>query len=132
MLVVESFLDVDRMTARDIVADLMTARMQQFEHIVANGLPALLEEAGLDEQARTILTQHAEDLKEWMSGILEWHRHCARYTEAELRRVRSPLGFSFRPSGLGTSAARICELAGARTSGPAATPCAAGRSPAGT
>jgi len=111
VLVVENFLDVDRWTARDLVADLMKARMQQFEHIIANDLPALLEDFDLDEQVRAILTRHAEDLKEWMSGILEWHRRCLRYTEAELRRSRSPEGvspgFPPMPSGLGTSAVRI-------------------------
>ncbi|ACZ83132.1 family 2 encapsulin nanocompartment cargo protein terpene cyclase [Streptosporangium roseum] len=110
VLVVENFLEVDRWKARDVVADLMTARMQQFEHIVANGLPALFDDFALDEQARRILTRHADDLKEWMSGILEWHRRCARYTEAELRRSRlpgAPAGFSLLPAGLGTSAVRV-------------------------
>jgi len=112
VLVVESFLGVDRWQAADIVAALMTARMRQFEHIVANELPALFEEYALDEPARAILTRHADYLKDWMSGILEWHRGCARYTEAELRRSRfkeGPADFSFLPTGLGTSAARVGE-----------------------
>ncbi|MET8141112.1 germacradienol/geosmin synthase [Sphaerisporangium sp. NPDC005288] len=85
VLVVERFLGVDRCRARDIVADLMTARMRQFEHIVAHDLPALLDDLALGERARQILVEHTESLKDWMSGILEWHRRCARYTEAELR-----------------------------------------------
>ena len=110
VLVVENFLGVDRMAARDVVADLMTARMQQFEHIVATGLPALFEDARLDERARQILVRHAEDLKDWMSGILEWHRRCPRYREEELILLaspRAPSGFSFPPSGVGTSALRF-------------------------
>ncbi|MET8334894.1 family 2 encapsulin nanocompartment cargo protein terpene cyclase [Streptosporangium canum] len=110
VLVVENFLEVDRWKARDVVADLMTARMQQFEHIIANGLPALFDDFALDEPTRRILTRHADDLKEWMSGILEWHRKCVRYTEAELRRSRipgAPTGFSLLPTGLGTSAVRV-------------------------
>ncbi|WP_297657463.1 hypothetical protein [Pseudonocardia sp.] len=43
VLVVEDLLDVDRMTAREVAAELMGARMEQFEHIVATGLPALFE-----------------------------------------------------------------------------------------
>lgn len=116
VLVVENFLEVERMQARDIVAKLMTARIRQFEHILANDLPRLFEEFDLDEQARQLLTRHANDLKEWMSGILEWHRTCARYTEAELRRSRTPgraTGFPFLPTGLGTSAARITEAVSA-------------------
>ncbi|MGV9779358.1 family 2 encapsulin nanocompartment cargo protein terpene cyclase [Streptosporangium sp. NPDC003464] len=116
VLVVENFLNVDRWKARDIVADLMAARMRQFEHIVANGLPALFEDFNLDGPVRAILTRHADDLKEWMSGILEWHRRCARYTEAELRRSRAsgaPSVLSFLPTGLGTSAVRAAAPAGA-------------------
>jgi germacradienol/geosmin synthase len=111
VLVVAKFLDVDRWTARDIVADLMTARMRQFQHIVANDLPALFDEFELDEEVRAILTRHADDLKVWMSGILEWHRTCARYSEGALRAQHRP-GFSLLPTGLGTSAVRL----------PAATP----------
>jgi germacradienol/geosmin synthase len=110
VLVVENFLDVDRLTARNIVADLMTKRMEQFEHIIANDLPALFEDFDLDEPIRRILARHADDLKDWMSGILEWHRRCVRYTEAELHRNRiqpTPPDFSFLPTGLGTSALRV-------------------------
>ncbi|MFC4536519.1 terpene synthase family protein [Sphaerisporangium dianthi] len=120
VLVVEHFLGVDRWQARDIVADLMTARMRQFEHIVASDLPALLDDLDLGEQAREFLTGHADSLKDWMSGILEWHRECARYTESELRRhgsataPRGPASPAARPEwrpsppgGLGTAAARL-------------------------
>jgi germacradienol/geosmin synthase len=107
---VENFLEVGRMKARDIVTALMTARMEEFEHIVATDLPAMFEDLGLGDDVRKVLTRHVEDLKEWMSGIPEWHRKCARYTEAELQRGREPevpSGFSFLPTGLGTSAARV-------------------------
>src|SRR3954469_1466861 len=110
VLVLENFLGVDRMTARDITNKLMNARMQEFQHIVHTDLPAMFEEYDLDEDVREILTRHADDLKEWMSGILEWHRKCVRYTEAELLRLRDeapPQPFSFLPTGLGTSAAHI-------------------------
>ncbi|GAB3474859.1 family 2 encapsulin nanocompartment cargo protein terpene cyclase [Amycolatopsis cihanbeyliensis] len=110
VLVVENFLNVDRLRARDIVADLMAARMHQFEHIIANELPTLFEEFQLEGEAREIVQRHAEELKEWMSGILEWHRKCVRYTEPELKRNRfpgAPPEFTFLPTGLGTSAARV-------------------------
>nr|WP_042188129.1 geosmin synthase [Kibdelosporangium sp. MJ126-NF4] len=103
VLVIESFLGVDRWQARDITADLMTARMKQFEHILANDYPVLFDEFQLDEEARTMLIAYADGLKYWMSGILEWHRKCARYTEAELRRDQNPS--ALLPTGLGTSAA---------------------------
>jgi germacradienol/geosmin synthase len=108
VLVIENFLGVDRLTARDITAALMKARMQEFEHIVRTDLPAMFEEYDLDEDVREALTRHADDLKEWMSGILEGHRKCIRYTEAELLRLRGDAtAFSFQPTGLGTSAVRF-------------------------
>lgn len=48
-----------------------------------------------------------------MPGILEWHRRCPRYIEAELIRMRAPqgaAGFSSLPTGPGTSALRPLEL----------------------
>ncbi|MGQ0837199.1 terpene synthase family protein [Actinokineospora sp.] len=114
VLVVENFLNVDRLTARDIVAELMTARMRQFDQIATHDLPAMLDELAVEEPVRRVITRHAEDLKEWMSGILEWHRKCARYTEAELHRTRNlsaPTLFSLLPTGLGTSAVRITHPA---------------------
>ncbi|MBB4933597.1 germacradienol/geosmin synthase [Lipingzhangella halophila] len=117
VVVVENFLEVDRLTARDIVADLMAARMRQFEHIISVDLPNLFEQYDLDEPARQALTRQADELKDWMSGIMEWHDKCVRYHEDQLLRDRglaAPTGFAQRPTGLGTSAARTAELAGRR------------------
>lgn len=118
VLIVEHFFDVDLHTARDIVADLMRARMEQFEHILANDLPKLLADFDLDEATSRALLRDTENMKEWMSGILEWHRRCVRYTEAEQRRLRTPknvrdhvpLDHAWAPTGLGTSAARLATL----------------------
>lgn len=115
VLVVENFLDLDRFTARDVVVDLMRARMEQFEHILAHELPRLFDDFDLEESARQALTRDADGMKEWMSGILEWHRKCVRYTEQEQRRLRAPVDpregvpvdHAWGPSGLGTSAARL-------------------------
>jgi germacradienol/geosmin synthase len=105
VLVTQRFLDVDRWEAAAIVARLMESRMRQFEHLVAAGLPALFAERDLPEAAREALLRQAAMLKDWMAGILEWHRRTSRYTDAELRRVHR--GFTLYPTGLGTSAARI-------------------------
>jgi germacradienol/geosmin synthase len=115
VLVVEHFLGVDRLTARDIVADLMRQRMLQFEHLVAEGLPALFEEQQLDQAARAALLRHAANLSTWMAGVLEWHRQQPRYTQAGLdRRYRSvPTQPSFMLArGIGTSAAQPFSSAG--------------------
>ncbi len=125
VLVIQKFLDVDRLKARDVVNDLMTARMQQFEHIVANDLPAMIVELDLGEEVGGILTKHAEALKEWMSGILEWHIKSVRYKEEELRGSRTPsgtTGFTFHPTGLGTSALRLAGSIGTTSIGAPAAP----------
>ena len=117
VLVTENFLGLDRHAARDVVADLMRARMEQFEHILADDLPRLFEDFDLDEAAREALLRDADGMKEWMAGILEWHRKCVRYTDAEQRRLRTPepLGegvpadHAWGPTGLGTSAARLAS-----------------------
>ncbi|HVW39809.1 MAG TPA: germacradienol/geosmin synthase [Amycolatopsis sp.] len=103
VLVVENFLGVSTTDASEVVTRLMRERMEQFEHILANDLPALFDELSLDEPARAALLRHGDELKDWMSGILEWHRRCVRYTEAELRRVYTP-ELSLAPGGFGTSA----------------------------
>ena len=112
VLVVQKFLNVDRLRARDIVNNLMTARMEQFEHIVANDLPAMFTELDLDEEIQRVLTKQANDLKDWMAGVLAWHRETLRYPEARLRaRYNAParVAFSLQPSGLGTSAVRLAS-----------------------
>lgn len=103
VLVLEHFMGVDRWQARDVTAALMKARVEQFEHILANDFPVLFEEYGLDEEARAVLTRYADGLKDWLAGMVAWHRKVDRYKEAELRRGRNPS--ALLPTGLGTSAA---------------------------
>jgi germacradienol/geosmin synthase len=100
----------------------------------------LFEDFGLDDDARRTLTGYAEELQNWMSGILVWHEGCRRYDEPTLQRnaARSvttvtqagpagpadPTGPAKKTrvlggaTGLGTSAARIhdrrSQLVGAR------------------
>lgn len=85
VFVLERFLGTDRFSARDIVADLMTERMCQFEHIVAVDLPAMCDEHQLSDEVRQQLSRYADGLKDWMSGILHWHATCERYRDADLR-----------------------------------------------
>ena len=137
VLVVQHFLDVDRWQARDVVVNVMNARRRQFERILTEQLPPLCEEFDLDESARGVLTEHAEGLREWMAGVLAWHRKCVvRYSEPELRAyhrstpdappAREPHAPSqdvdagsvpvrrllAGPTGLGTSAARLASRHG--------------------
>jgi germacradienol/geosmin synthase len=115
VLVAQHFLDLDKQGGVQIVHDLMTARMRQFEHTIATELPALITHFGLDRKAQERLRAYVEQLQQWMAGVLIWHQKVDRYKESELRRGRSPGRYLQRlkgPTGLGTSAARIASLLG--------------------
>jgi germacradienol/geosmin synthase len=85
VFVLERFLGTDRLTARDLVARLMAERMRQFEQIVAVDLPAMCDEHGLTEPVRRELARYTDRLKDWMTGILQWHARCVRYSPSALR-----------------------------------------------
>jgi germacradienol/geosmin synthase len=109
VLVVRNFLDCDLDRAFAVVNDLMTARIRRFEHAVNVELPALFTDHDLDADVRRLLTRYADELKDWMAGILHWHRETGRYQESELRHRFGPAApgasVPLRPTGLGTSAA---------------------------
>jgi germacradienol/geosmin synthase len=85
-LVIEKFLEVDRERALVVVNDLMTSRMQQFEYLLENDLPILLDEFDLDDDQRRSFALYVEGLQDWLAGILDWHRITRRYDEDFLRR----------------------------------------------
>jgi germacradienol/geosmin synthase len=112
VLVVQNFLDCDLPQAVTITNELMTARLRQFERIVAVDLPQLFEDFQLDAAARDTLTGYVQELQNWLAGILNWHRLSTRYFESELRRLPtaalSLATFPWAtPTGLGTSAAHL-------------------------
>jgi germacradienol/geosmin synthase len=108
VLVVQNFFDCDLGHGVRIVNDLMTSRMRQFEHIVTEELPILSDEFDLTAEARDALTGYADDLKNWVAGILHWHKNCPRYDEDELRYRPHTGARSFTaPSGLGTSSVHL-------------------------
>lgn len=83
--------------------------MRQFQHILAVELPALFDTRHLGTDARDAINGHARHLKNWLSGILNWHEGCHRYAASDLIINSHPARSA--PSGwrprLGTSAARI-------------------------
>ncbi|WP_328325019.1 germacradienol/geosmin synthase [Kribbella sp. NBC_00382] len=111
VMVVQNFLGCDRDKALGLVNDLMTARMQQFEQLVAVDLPTLFTDFGLDDEVRRTLLGYAEELQNWMSGILVWHAGVDRYKEPTLlARAGEPakqLRVLGGATGFGTSAARL-------------------------
>jgi len=109
VLSVQRFLGCGIPAAVEVVNDLMTQRLRQFERIIATGLPALCERHRLDGPARAALDEYVQQLQDWLASILHWHRACGRYTEPQLLRRygAAPGKVAGTLTGLGTSAARI-------------------------
>ncbi|MEE1740382.1 terpene synthase family protein [Streptomyces sp. BE147] len=110
VLVVQNFFGVDYPTGVAIVHDLMNSRLRQFQHVASQELPVLYDDFGLDAEAREILAGYVLELRNWMAGILIWHRGCRRYREEDLRRGTGAPWHLGGPTGLGTSAARVTRL----------------------
>jgi germacradienol/geosmin synthase len=117
VVVVQHFLGCGAQESLDIVADLMTSRMRQFERIANLEIPILSDEMKLDLKAREALGRFVEHLQNWMAGILEWHRQCHRYPDFEASANRSTKGTEepvrgfLTPTGLGTSAVSLFRKA---------------------
>jgi len=88
--VIENFLGVSQSRAFEITYALMDSRLGQFIRAV-DELPQ-----------NAALTRYADELKDWIVGIIHWHKETSRYDEAGELPV-----FHRGPSGLGTSALRL-------------------------
>ncbi|MFH8655475.1 germacradienol/geosmin synthase Cyc2 [Streptomyces afghaniensis] len=86
ILVVQTFFGCDYPTGLGIVHDLMSQRMRQFEHVVEHELPVLYDDFQLTEEARAAMGTYVQDLRNWMAGILNWHREVDRYKDEWLSR----------------------------------------------
>jgi germacradienol/geosmin synthase len=110
VLVLETFLGCSTQEAAEAVNDLLTARLQQFEHTVLTELAPLFAEQGLDPESCAAVLAYAKGLQDWQSGGHEWHLRSSRYMNEGALRARSP----FAPSGLGTSAVGLAPVATTR------------------
>jgi germacradienol/geosmin synthase len=130
---VQQFLGTNLQQAVDIVNDLATSKLRQFEHIIAAELPALLEDSGLEKHVRASLAAYVEALRDWMAGEARWEQRTGRYTRLDQQPgpifdlSSDPMGGSGAgwhdrpasgqplgcPAGPGTSAARIGSLSAA-------------------
>lgn len=111
VLVLQKFLDIDHLEAVRLTNDLMTSRMKQFQHVLAEDVPLLIRDLGLSEGQQKTLATYFRSREDWMVGILEWHGITRRYQEPFLR-AHSPapatlLARLSGPTGLGTAGARL-------------------------
>lgn len=107
ILVVERFLGVETQAAAEIVNDLLTSRVQQFEYTAVTELPLLFAEHGVSQAEQADVTLYAKGLQDWQAGGHEWHLRSSRYMNRNRKSTTNPMLAAFAPAGLGTSALRI-------------------------
>jgi germacradienol/geosmin synthase len=108
VLVFERFFDVGPQQAANLVNDLLTSRLQQFENTALTELPVIFEEYGLGPVERANVLLYVKGLQDWQSGGHEWHMRSSRYMNDPSSREQSfAQQLLAGPTGLGTSAARI-------------------------
>jgi len=86
LLVVQTFFDCTYEDALRIVEDVMAQRLAQFQRAAEIELPQVYEDYDLSEEARAALDGRAAQLRDWIAGILHWHRNTRRYREKDLLR----------------------------------------------
>jgi germacradienol/geosmin synthase len=108
VLVVEKFFDCGPQYAADLVNDLLTSRLRQFEHAATTELPLLFEEYSLSPKAREHVLGYTKALQDWQAGGHEWHMRSSRYMNTRSRgspvrtdRLSAPAGFDTAAGGIG-------------------------------
>ncbi|MEU7133666.1 germacradienol/geosmin synthase [Streptomyces sp. NPDC046261] len=108
VLVFERFLGCDTQQAADAVNDLLTSRLQQFEHTSLTEVAPLLADHALDGRAAADVFAYVKGLQDWQSGGHEWHMRSSRYMKSASGGASPEVGALLGgPLGLGTSAARL-------------------------
>jgi germacradienol/geosmin synthase len=105
ILVLETALGSTTQEAAEATNDLISSRMQQFEHTVFTELPILFDQYALRPEERMAVLIYARGLQDWQSGGHEWHMRSSRYMNesADTSSGWVPGG----PTGLGTLGARF-------------------------
>jgi len=98
VLVFREFFGCDVQTSAELVNDLLSSRLHQFDHTAVTELPVLLEEQAVPPAGRLAAAGWVKGLQDWQAGGHEWHMRSSRYMN------QGAVGYS--PSALGTSAFR--------------------------
>jgi germacradienol/geosmin synthase len=89
VLVFERFLGYPTQQAAELVNDLLTSRLQQFEHTALAEVPALLAAAAATPDEATAVLAYAKGLQDWQAGGHEWHARSSRYMNSDAQRPAS-------------------------------------------
>src|SRR6266571_129971 len=68
VLVFERFLGYDTQQAADAVNDLLTSRLQQFEHTAVTELPVLFADSAVPPEEQAAVLANVKGLQDWQSG----------------------------------------------------------------
>lgn len=79
VLVLETFFGCGTQKAADLVNDVLTSRLHQFEHTAFTEVPALALEKGLTPDQVADLAAYTKGLQDWQAGGHEWHLRSSRY-----------------------------------------------------
>lgn len=120
VVIAESFFQISREQAVQVISDLLNRRVEQFEHIVASELPIIADQFALDDAEREALAEYVETLMNWMVGMHDWHAATRRYESDylpgryALSTALDPVTPGAGPTGLGmhasTLAARVSSI----------------------
>ncbi|WP_069162454.1 terpene synthase family protein [Nocardia altamirensis] len=115
ILVVEQFFGYETQHAADVVNDLLTSRLQQFEHTTFTELPMLFAEHTVGPADQAAVVTYAKGLQDWQSGGHEWHMRSSRYMNKGRTADSNPVLLG-KPVGLGTAAAYAFSVVSATLS----------------
>ncbi|MFC5182667.1 terpene synthase family protein [Actinomadura harenae] len=79
VLVLETFFECGTQEAADAVNDILTSRIQQFEHTALTEVPALCVEHALTAPEIARVGAYIKGLQDWQAGGHEWHLRSSRY-----------------------------------------------------
>ena len=121
VLVVREFLDCPEQRAIEIVRDLATARIRQFEYVRATELPTLIEQFKLGAKGREAVQRYVAGLQSWIAGVAHWHLVVPRYTNLRVHPHPTAGGpVAGARLGLGSAGARVHPVREARSTEPTA------------
>ncbi|MFC9999936.1 germacradienol/geosmin synthase [Nocardia sp. NPDC127526] len=98
VLVLERFLDLPAQAAANLVNDIITARLKQFEDTAEVDVPQLFLETAATAAEQLAVARYTAGLQDWQAGGHEWHLRSSRYMNT---------GLKPGPTGLGGGVARI-------------------------
>ncbi|QLY33124.1 germacradienol/geosmin synthase [Nocardia huaxiensis] len=98
VLVLEEFLGLPTQAAADLVNDLLTSRLKQFEDTAEVDVPLMFSEHAATPAEQLAVARYTLGLQDWQTGGHEWHLRSSRYMNS---------GIGTGPTGLGSGVARL-------------------------